>query len=34
MEVERDPSVLPDRFNYFAVRLEPKSGAFENAGYG
>jgi hypothetical protein len=34
MEVERDPSVLPDRFNYVAVRLQSIASAFQNAGYG
>jgi hypothetical protein len=34
MEVERDPSVLPDQFNYCEVRFQSKASAFENASYG
>jgi len=34
MEVESDPGVLPDQFNYRAARFQSIACAFENASYG
>jgi hypothetical protein len=34
MEVDRDPSVLADEFNYCEVCFQSTASAFENACYG